>query len=246
MTGAGVYAIVNHENRKVYIGSTRGFDHRWAQHRSMLCSGVHSNWHLQAAWDKYGQSAFEFGVLEYLGDPEELHLAEQFWMDVYREEGTELYNLGLCARRAMLGRTHSDASKRKMSEAHKRDTLSEETLRRMSTSAQGRLASEETKRRMSEAQMGHLVSEETRRKIGVAHKGKPLSEEHCRNLSRAHGAQARAYPSFRHLGTGEVIPAGENWSALCREWGLDRSTLRRVAMGRQRQHKGWVVAEGVG
>tara|TARA_Y100000780_G_scaffold133768_1_gene120330 strand:+ start:50 stop:355 length:306 start_codon:yes stop_codon:yes gene_type:complete len=58
-----------------------------------------------------------------------------------------------------LGKTHSEETKRKMSEAHKGKKHSEETKRKMSEAKMGRIPwnkgkspSEETKRKMSEAQ----------------------------------------------------------------------------------------------
>ena len=94
---SGVYIIINMEDGKVYIGSTNSFERRWDEHRKSLRQGSHSNPHLQSSWNKYSENAFEFGVLEYLKDLGELVQAEQFWMDIYREEGKELYNCGLAA-----------------------------------------------------------------------------------------------------------------------------------------------------
>ena len=84
---------------------------------------IHDNSYLQNAWNKYGEKTFRFEVLEYLDDLDELHLAEQFWMDVYREEDRKLYNIGECAYNALRGR--------------KRGSPSEETRQRMSVNGRG-------------------------------------------------------------------------------------------------------------
>lgn len=215
----------------IYIGSTVDFRQRWQSHGSLLRRGLHGNPHLQSAWDLYGEAAFEFGVLEYLNDLEELHLAEQFWMDVYQEEGKELYNFGLAAYNAALGRPRSEEAKRKQSKTLK----------------------------------GHLVSEETRRKISKAHKGRPLSKEHRRKLSKARRRQppaseetrrrmsearrglcngAKPYPAFVHRETGEVIPAGINLKAMCRERGLTYENMCGVRNNRRPSCAGWILAEG--
>lgn len=211
-TKSGIYAIINTKNNTIYIGSTVGFRKRWGQHRHRLHKGTHVNPHLQAAWNKYGEEAFEFGVLEYLDDPEELHLAEQFWMDIYREEGWELYNFGLAARHPNLGRHHSEEAKCKISKANTGNQYC----------------------------LGRSLSEETRRRISVAKTGSSSSEEARRNIGRAH---AKPYPAFIHEETGEIIPAGLNLSALCRERGLARASLCRVKMGKQRSCGGWQLIE---
>lgn len=94
MPKSGVYIITNKVSGAVYIGSTRNLASRGAAHRHSLFWGEHANKHLQSAWDKYGKDAFTFGTLEYQDDPEQLRLAEQFWMDIYRIEGKRFYNFG--------------------------------------------------------------------------------------------------------------------------------------------------------
>ena len=61
---SGIYGIFNTETRKPYIGQSSNMPRRWGQHRRELDAGTHINKHLQAAWNKYGGSAFEFRVVE--------------------------------------------------------------------------------------------------------------------------------------------------------------------------------------
>ena len=111
---SGIYIIINNKTGRSYIGSTTNFKQRWQNHKTRLRRGAHDNPYLQHSWNKYGESAFEFKVLEYLNKPKEIYLAEQFWMDVYRLEGKELYNCGLVACSPMLGRSASDETKQKI------------------------------------------------------------------------------------------------------------------------------------
>lgn len=61
----GVYAIRNKVNNKVYIGSTiTSFCKRWKCHKRRLRNDTHHSKHLQAAWNKYGESNFIFEILE--------------------------------------------------------------------------------------------------------------------------------------------------------------------------------------
>lgn len=82
------------------------------------------------------------------------------------------------------GKTLSEETKRKISEAHKGKPgkpHSEETKRKISDTLKGKTHSEEAKRKMR----GRHLSEETKRKLSEAHKGKTHSEETKRKMSEA-------------------------------------------------------------
>lgn len=68
---SGVYEIKNTTNGKRYIGSSRNVPSRFSGHRSALKNNKHHNYHLQQAWNSYGESAFEFNPLLFV-DEEEL------------------------------------------------------------------------------------------------------------------------------------------------------------------------------
>ncbi len=59
-----IYKITNKINGKFYIGSTNNITKRWNNHKSKLNNGIHENSYLQLAWSKYGESSFEFSILE--------------------------------------------------------------------------------------------------------------------------------------------------------------------------------------
>lgn len=81
----GIYAIVHDESGKVYIGSAKNIYSRWRFHKSLLRRSLHHSPHLQNSWNKYGESAFRFVVLEAcLKDAVMLSSREQHWLDKYR------------------------------------------------------------------------------------------------------------------------------------------------------------------
>lgn len=80
---SGIYQIRCIPTDKIYIGSTVNLRSRWGQHQRSLRQGKHANSHLQNAWDRYGEAAFEFSVLEYV-DRAALLDAEQKWLDESR------------------------------------------------------------------------------------------------------------------------------------------------------------------
>ena len=93
---------------------------------------------------------------------------------------------------AKKGKKLSEEHRKKLSDAMKGHTLSEEHRKKLSDAMKGRTFSEEHRKKISEANKGenhpmygqHL-SDETRRKISDALKGHTLSEEHRRKISEA-------------------------------------------------------------
>jgi group I intron endonuclease len=75
----GIYAIRNRRNGKIYVGSAANISKRWSRHRKDLREGCHRNRHRQAAFNRYGEGAFEFVVLEFTLD---LTCREQYWIDI--------------------------------------------------------------------------------------------------------------------------------------------------------------------
>ena len=80
MSGGYIYRITNTKNGKVYIGSSKDYSKRWKRHIADLRTGNHHSIHLQRAYDKHGESAFEFEVIERCM-PDEMEDREQWHMD---------------------------------------------------------------------------------------------------------------------------------------------------------------------
>lgn len=185
----GIYEIRNKLNGKVYVGSSIDIEKRWRKHHSTLRRRQHGNPHLQAAWNKYGEGAFVFAVLEVVEDGA-LLATEQGYLDELFASG-DCYNMGQDATAPWLGRTHTDAARRKLSDAGMGNQHSKgykhtaETKRRMSESHKGHTLSEEHKRKISESHMGKKLSKEHRRKLGEANRGKKHSAETRRKMSKA-------------------------------------------------------------
>lgn len=88
----GIYKITNKINNKFYYGSTmNNFSTRWRGHKTKLNKNTHHNIHLQAAWNKYGASAFEFSIILKCM-PDECLIHEQRYLDLYWDNGLNCYN----------------------------------------------------------------------------------------------------------------------------------------------------------
>lgn len=89
----GIYGIFNTVNGKVLVGSSVHLKTRWKQHRNDAQKGVHTNPHFQAAWNKYGMDAFEFRVLEIIGN-QNMVAREDYWINYHHSlDGRFGYNL---------------------------------------------------------------------------------------------------------------------------------------------------------
>lgn len=87
---SGVYAIVGPSG--TYAGQSGWIKKRWYTHRRLLGENNHHSPYLQNAWNKHGETAFEFKVLFQSNDREIVTLIEQEWMDWYRKH-EKCYNI---------------------------------------------------------------------------------------------------------------------------------------------------------
>lgn len=88
---SGIYAIRHKNSGKVYVGSSVNIHVRWKQHKSSLKHRRHHCVRLQRAWNKYGEEAFEFFILEKVD--EDLRQIEQNYIDKLNASNSEFgYN----------------------------------------------------------------------------------------------------------------------------------------------------------
>lgn len=113
---SGIYVIVNITNSKAYVGSATNLARRKTVHFTRLRCDKHPSKHLQAAFRKYGEAAFEFRVLETVADDAQNTLVarEQYWMDVM----SPAYNKRLVAD-SNWGVAHTPAQRAAQSDAIK-------------------------------------------------------------------------------------------------------------------------------
>ncbi len=82
----GIYMIKNLANGKVYIGQTKNLQSRYNGHLSKLRHNKMTNAHFQSAFNKYGESNFQFSIIETFENPtkEFLNEREDYWMSFYK------------------------------------------------------------------------------------------------------------------------------------------------------------------
>ena len=182
---SGIYSIVHIESGRPYVGSALDIYKRWSEHKSELTYNYHDNQRLQNFWNKYGEEAFEFKILELVSDPVFLLSREQYWMDKLESHNRDKgFNIRKVAE-SNFGLKHTEETKAKMSK---------------SCNFTGQDHSGE-----NNAFFGKEHSEETRQKMS-----KPKSEEGKANIKAARLAYSESIKIKKNcLGCGiefSVIP----------------------------------------
>lgn len=215
----GIYCITNMNTGKIYIGSSVGIENRFSQHRCFLRRQVHQNAHLQNAWNKYGETAFDFSVIEVIPRVEDLTKTEQLYLDGFEAYNPALgYNLARDAERPALGRVVTAETREKLSESHKGLLQSPESKAKRSASLTGIKRSPTTCAKIGDAHRGLHHTEEAKVKIGAAHKGVVITQEtrakiSAGNLGKKRSEETKAKIGLANRGKSPSLEARAKMSA---------------------------------
>ncbi|SRR5216683_7072770 len=168
-TSSGIYKITCTANKKVYIGSAVDLRRRKNEHFRALRQNRHHSLHLQRAWNKYGEAAFVFEVLEYVL-PMSLTAREQFWLNKLKPFGRRGFNIAHEAG-SQLGMKHTPETCEKVRQAHLGNKH-----------CLGRKLSEETRRKIAQAhegRPGHPITEKCRQGLNEGIRARALARTHC-------------------------------------------------------------------
>jgi len=248
---AAIYKIVNVVTEDFYVGSAVKPKRRKWEHWAALKKGTHHCVALQAAWNTFGEDAFEFEVIELVENEAQLLLVEDTHL-LQHAGRTHCYNTALTTQqpasstpsvrakiKAAMQRLYVDKEKHpRFGKKH-----SKETKNKLSVSRTGKAAGTKHYR------YGQTVSPEVREKIGAAQRGKPkatgrtVSEEgrskikanieagrsHKHWAGRTHTDEAKAKISKRVI---EITSNTEfaSLSAALTHYGLKMPTLRRALL----------------
>lgn len=135
-----IYQIRHIESGKVYVGSAIDPRTRCRKHRNALIKGKHHAPYLQHAWDKYGETAFVFEIIEPVLFVEDLIAREQYWIDTLRSnDPAHGYNLAPTAG-SSLGYKHTDETRANMSKQAKARTADPQWRAEQSARAKAQMA----------------------------------------------------------------------------------------------------------
>lgn len=210
---SGIYRITCIPTGKIYIGSSCHPFRRWIEHRRSLRAHCHCNLHLQRAWDKYGEDAFTFEVMEFVM-PWSLVEREQYWIDKLKPFSPRGFNIGVKANSGSAGRKASPETRAKLSATHKGKPKSTEHRANISKSKRGTHYHFDNDKRFQPR--GHTQTAE-----GVARRAALLSKRYI--VVSPEGIEFEI----------------KNLSQFCRENDLDMPSMLRLCVGGAKQHKGW-------
>lgn len=193
--------LLNLATNMYYVGQALDFKVRWKGHIYLLNNNVHTNIHLQNAWNKYGQIAFKFYILEIIIDENKLDEREQYWMDRSQCYDRRIgYNIGRIAESSMRGRKHSEETKLKISQILLGHPPSKAHT--------GCKHSDEAKLKISKANIGKKCSKETKIKMSIFQRSKIVSEKGRKNMSNS----KMGNQSSRKL---NKWPCADGWKCKC-------------------------------
>lgn len=173
-----IYKIINSVNNKFYIGSTINQYERFRNHRNRLRNNKHHAKHLQAAWNKYGEDAFIFHVIEIIPEDASLQAAEDVWLQEH--VGKEYcYNKSKYSDTPMRGIAKEDHPSygKQMAEATKqlirnaRHAQDDPRLGKKHTEATKQIIREKKLANPTRAWLGKTRDAATRKKIGDSQRG---------------------------------------------------------------------------
>ena len=153
----GIYRITHIDSGRFYIGSSVNIRQRWWGHQHDLRTKRHKNSRLQNYWNKYGEAAFRWEVVE---EVEKLSLneREQQFLDAQRP----FFNINPSADRGGMGRKRGYVT-------------SAETRAKISRANKGKRHSPEFCEAIRKRQTGRVPSAEHRRRQSIAMKGKTFT-----------------------------------------------------------------------
>lgn len=114
----GIYSITNKKTGQIYIGQSINIEKRWKQH----IRGHHLETYIDNALQKYGKEAFNFNIIEVFDNnipflKDILNDSEQYYIAAYNTyKNPQHYNLTCGGENWFLGKKHSEATRKKMSQ----------------------------------------------------------------------------------------------------------------------------------
>lgn len=180
LCAGGIYAIRNTVNGKVYIGSSVSLEKRVKEHKRKLTNSIHENDRLQKAFNKYGESAFVFEVIERVADRPKILEREQYWIDAHQSADRNIgYNIYPIAG-SPSGSKPSAAARERMSAAgRKRAPASTATRQLISEALKGKKKSPEHIEKHRVAVTGFKHTAETKAGYSAVRKGVKKSAQEC-------------------------------------------------------------------
>lgn len=168
---AGIYRIQNSVDGRVYVGQSVNIEARFTAHRSSLRLNKHYAVHMQRAWNRHGEDAFLFEIVETCS-ADRLDELELEW--IIRTKCCDYkhgYNTCPVPGHGPRGVRRRPESIAKSAAKRRGQKRTPEQRARISAAVKGKKRSPETIARIVASHVGKKLGAEHRRNIGLAHKG---------------------------------------------------------------------------
>lgn len=240
---SGIYALVNRENGKRYIGRTIDFAKRETTHFWMLKNNRHPNCHLQRAWNA-GQR-FDFTIIEEC-PPEKCNEREVYWID---KLDTMANGYNQCeGGQTTMGYRFTPEQKKKISEAQKGKRRDPRSVEKGKATLKRRLESDpqfaaEYRKRLSERtkgrpswNKGRPCPEWKKKHLSEALKGREVTKEHRERLREMYSGEGSTSAKLKKTDVVEIryrYLSGERQIDIAKDYPVTPQTIYDIVRGRR-------------
>ena len=245
-----VYKITNTLNNCIYIGvhATNKLEDGYMGSGTLIRKAIKES----------RKENFKKEILFFCNSKEEMFAKEKEIVNLEFIKREDTYNKVLGGSECTtLGMSHSQETKRKMSERWKSRVISEETKRKMSESKKGisftkehkekiglsnstRVISDETRKKMSESRKKRITTEETRNKMRENIKNRVITDEIRQKLSIANKGKTLTEETKRKISESKTDkkpkPRQEGWS-MSEEARKKISEKNKINWSKRKQEK---------
>lgn len=265
MRRSGIYKISSTLCPKIYIGSAVCFARRLAIHKLDIKRKKHNQKILNYV-RKYGVQTLKFEILEYVDDPQNLIPREQYWLDKLQPYKSAIgFNIckvaGSCLGITMpesqrtatsnrmknntlsVGRKHSEAARRLMSEASKRRVWTQESSKKLSAAKKGvplwqdkphpALGKPSPLKGRKQSKEFCALQRELKLKNNPM-RGKKLSPERINQIKEINSCRVAMVDA-----RGNILKVFESQASATKQLGLSDGAVARVCSGEYKQTKGY-------
>uniref|UniRef100_A0A6C0DEF8 GIY-YIG domain-containing protein n=1 Tax=viral metagenome TaxID=1070528 RepID=A0A6C0DEF8_9ZZZZ len=251
-----IYKITNMVNKKAYIGVTTETNpnRRWSNHKSHNRQGNGCPF-LMKAFKKYGEESFKFEVLIICFD-EDVFRFEEDYIKKYNTLSPNGYNVatGGKTNQSFLGKTHSEETRKLLSEnakKHNKDPEVRERARRVAiefnkTHDIGDLMrkSEKWQKALAEGRIGgHAKTEEGRKKISESLKKYYANNNHTEINRKKHSeamTKAIGRKVSQYTKEGVFIASFDSIVEAAEKNGLTRGCVQAGVLGYSKTAGGFI------
>lgn len=239
---SGIYAIKNKMNNKMYIGQSVNVNKRKSYHLWLLRNNSHFNPKLQNAFNKYGEENFEFVILEKC-NKEELDDKEIEYINRYNTTNNG-YNI--CeGGEGSLGRTLSEETKQKISNANTGRKQDEVAKKRKSEAMKELWKTAEYRKKMKQRpkpkpwNKGRRLTEEEKKHLSEKLKGRRITEEHKKKLHELYKGEKSLTAKLTEQQVIEIrlrFLKGERQCDIKKDYQVSAQTIYDIVRNRRWRH----------